>query len=312
MINKKNPNRKKNNPRLDPLIEGYLSYLADVERKAPRTVTDIRCTLKRIGKTVEGIVPQTHLWKMSFQNILTWVRKERQADGSEQSIAKMISHLRGFLNYAWRSGRTGCNVLDGFHLREPRPEAPRALSVPEALELVRQCPNANPIQRRDRMIVLLLYGCGLRTAELADLRIQDVHQDRKELFVRSGKGDRQRTIPIPEAVFTELLAYLLERGAHRGPLLRTQIKKRRISSREICKVVRQAVIRTKIVWKVTPKTLRHSYATHLMDQGVDLAVIASLMGHRSPSETGVYLHVLEGRPRSAVDQLPQDTGKESG
>ena len=72
------------------------------------------------------------------------------------------------------------------------------------------------------MVILLLYGCGLRTKELCDLRLQDVDTTRREVLVRAGKGDRQRIVPLPEMVYTELLAYLLERGGKRGPLLRTE------------------------------------------------------------------------------------------
>ena len=116
-------------------------------------------------------------------------------------------------------------------------------------------------------------------------------------------------VPIPEGVYTELMAYLLDRGGKRGPLFRTEIKRRRITAKNVCEVVRQATERAGIEWKVTPKTLRHSYATHLMDRGVDLAIISSLMGHRSPAETGVYLHVLEGRPRKAVNELDSKNGR---
>jgi site-specific recombinase XerD len=130
-----------------------------------------------------------------------------------------------------------------------------------------------------------------------------VERERRELFVRAGKGDRQRVVPIPDAVMTALRAHLLDRGGARGPLFRTQIKQRPIRAHEVCRVVEEAAARAGLGCKVTPKTLRHSFATHLMDRGVDLAVISSLMGHRSPSETGVYLHVLPGRPREAVARL---------
>jgi integrase/recombinase XerD len=149
---------------------------------------------------------------------------------------------------------------------------------------------------------LLLYGCGLRTEELCSLNVQDVDRERHELFVRRGKGERQRYIPIQEGVFVELLAYLGDRGGQRGALFRTETR-HRIRSRHVCQVVREAVQRAGIDWGVTPKTLRHSFATHLMDRGVNVAVIASLMGHRNPRETGVYLHALPGRPREAVDRL---------
>ncbi len=121
---------------------------------------------------------------------------------------------------------------------------------------------------------------------------------------RAGRqGDRQRVVPLPEMVYTELLAYLQERGGKRGPLLRTAAKGRPLRAKDICGIVRCAAERAGLSPEITPKTLRHSYATHLMDCGVDLAVIARLMGHRSPAETGVYLHVLKDRPRRAVNRL---------
>ena len=127
--------------------------------------------------------------------------------------------------------------------------------------------------------------------------------------MRAGKGDRQRIVPLPEMVYTELLAYLLERGGKRGPLLRTEKYGKALGAKHICEVVCHAAERAGINREVTPKALRHSYATHLMDRGVDLAVIAKLMGHRSPAETGVYLHVLKDRPQRAVNRLDLSRGR---
>jgi integrase/recombinase XerD len=161
-------------------------------------------------------------------------------------------------------------------------------------------------------MVLLLYGCGLRTSELCDLNVKDVNVERQEVFVRKGKGDRQRTIPVPSAVWTELLAYLTERGGKTGPLFRTLAKRRRIKAEEVGRVVREAAARASIEGKVTPRTLRHTFGTHLMDAGVDLVVIASLMGHRTPTETGVYLHVLPGKCEAAVEALTDGVDKGGG
>jgi len=180
---------------------------------------------------------------------------------------------------------------------------PRVLTMAEAERLIRACPRSTRQERRSRLMILLLYGCGLRPFELCGLDVPDVSLERGELFVRRGKGDRQRTIPVPDAVWTELLAYLAERGGKRGPLFRTEIKRRRLGLSELGRVVREAVVRSGIEGHVTARTLRHTFATHLMDRGVDLAVIASLMGHRSPNETGVYLHALPGRRENAVKQL---------
>jgi site-specific recombinase XerD len=293
--------------RMDPLTEGYLDYLAEVSRKAPRTVVDVRCTLRRISAAMEALRPGVPLWKLELTDYLRWLEQERQAERSGTCLCKYVSHVRGLLDYAWRSGRADRNVLDGFSLQDDdRRQLADVLSIEEAERLVRACPRRSRADRRDRAIVLLLYGCGLRSWELCSLNVEHVDVERRELFVAQGKGDRQRMVPIPEMVFTELLAYLHERGGQRGPLFRTEAKRRRVSERWLTDVVRRAAEEAQITRLVTPRTLRHSYATHLMDAGVDLAVIASLMGHRSPSETGVYLHVLGDKPRQAVERLTRE------
>lgn len=289
---------------MDPVIEGYLSYLADVGRKAPRTVVDVRCTLKRLSEDLDAPYAQTPLWQLPLEAFIAWLGRQREKGRKPGALSKCLSHARGLLDYAWRIGRSDRNVLDGFDLADDgRRILPDVLTETQAKVLVQACPATTPVERQARMIVLLLYGCGLRTDELASLDVIDVDRERRELIVRRGKGDRQRTVPIPQGVYTELLAYLLERGGVRGPLLRTFAKRHRLNAHIICQVVRDAAIRAELGERITPRTLRHSYATHLMDRGVDLAIIASLMGHRSPAETGVYLHALENRPRDAVESL---------
>jgi integrase/recombinase XerD len=285
---------------LDPLIEGYLNYLAEVGRKAPRTVIDVRCTLKRAVNAFASPRPEVPLWKLTLQDYLHWFEAERASGRSAGSLAKDASHMRGLLEYAWRSGRAERNVLDGLNLHASvKQRAPNCLTLEQAEQLVRSCSRGSPPQRRDRLMVLLLYGCGLRTGELCALDVGDIVRERQELNIRKAKGDKPRVIPIPDGVYGELLGYLLDHGK-RGALLRTEHLARRIAERDVCEVVRLAVTRAGLPRSVTARTLRHSFATHLMDRGVDLAVIASLMGHRSPQETGVYLHALPQRAEAAV------------
>jgi integrase/recombinase XerD len=289
---------------MDPLIEGYLSYLDKVGRKAPRTIIDVRCTLRRAIEGLEQIRPNVDLWRLSLEDFLHWMERERQLGRTDSSLAKYLSHVRGLLEYAWRSGRCERNVLDGFSLQHTQPRgAPKSLNLQEAEQLVHATTAPGTTARRDRLMILLLYGCGLRTNELCALNVSDINRERHELVVQKGKGDKPRSIPIPEALFTELLAYLLERGK-RGALFRTHFLERRISDKDVCAVVTDLATRAGLRTGVTARTLRHSFATHLMDRGVDLAIIASLMGHRSPQETGVYLHVLPQRPEAAVRTLP--------
>ena len=295
---------KNTNPvAMDPWIEGYLSYLDKVGRKTPRTVIDVRCTLRRAIRRFETVRPGVALWHLQLEDYLHWLEAERQGGCTESTLAKYLSHVRRLLEYAWRSGRTERNVLDGFSLQHSLPRtAPKSLNLEEAERLVEATTAPGPTARRDRLVILLLYGCGLRTSELCALDVAHVNRERQELLILRAKGDRPRAVPIPQALYTELLAYLLEHGK-RGPLFRTCIHKRRLRSHDVCEIVTAAAARAGLRDDVTPRTLRHSFATHLMDRGVDLAIIASLMGHRSPQETGVYLHVLPGRAQAAVRKL---------
>lgn len=290
----------------DPVTEGYLEYSRDIKRMSPRTLVDMRCTYKQVTTKMAGIRPGRELWSLSFDDFLTWLNQRRRDGASAASIGKEISHLRSLIDYAWRSGRVKQNVLDGFKIKDIAPivrTAPKVLTIEEAQRLVSACPPKTPRHRRERLMILLLYGCGFRSGELCRLDVKDIDIDRQEVFVRQAKGDIQRRVPVPLQVWTELLAYLTQRKTRRGPLFVTEVKKTRISQHDVLMAVHSAAARAQLPDGVVPKTLRHSFGTHLMEAGVDLSVIASLMGHRSPNESGVYLHALPGRKESAVRRV---------
>lgn len=287
---------------LDPWVEGYLDYLRDVRRSGARSLSDKRCTFKHVSVTMAVIRPGVPLWKLSTEDYLRWVSREREAGISVSTLAKHVSYVRGLLDYAWKSGRSDRNPLDGFSLQDDaqRRKEPESLTLEEARRLVEA---SRKMPRRDRVMLLIFYGCGLRTNELRWLDVQDVDVERQELFVRIAKGNRPRRVPVPGGVWTELLAYLAERKSKRGALFRSAALGRRVSVADIGQTIKGAAKLAEIKMEVTPKVLRHTFATHLMDTGVDVAVISSLMGHRSPTESGVYLHSLPGRKEAAVKRL---------
>lgn len=292
---------------LDAWVEGYLDYLRDVRRLANGTIRDARCSLRGICRFLNEQCDGRPVYKVRLEDTLRWINHIRDQGRTNQNIAKNLSHLRGLLDYAWRSGRTDRNVLDGFNMKPLYASAapPLVLTIEQAKALVLACSARTQQQRRDRLVILLLYGCGLRSGECCQLDIKDVDIERQELFVRKAKGDQQRTVPVPPGVWTELLAYLAEQSRRRGALFRTSSKKTRISIKDLGAIVRGAAGRAGLESGVLPKTLRHSFATHLMERGVDIGVISSLMGHRSPSETGVYLHTLGDKRVEAVQSLSE-------
>jgi integrase/recombinase XerD len=200
--------------------------------------------------------PSVPLWKLTLEDYLQWLNQQRESGYSIASLNKELSHLRGLLDYTWRSGRAERNVLDGLTLEDtPRPVAPRCLSLEQARQLIEKSSGSGREHRRDRLILLLLYGCGLRTSELCQLNLDDLDHERQELRIRQGKGDRARNVPVPEAVWTQVLAYLAQRKGKRGPLLRTWNKQVRLRPKDVCKVVIAAAKRAELDLGLTPKML---------------------------------------------------------
>ena len=174
---------------LDPWIEGYLDYQLKVRRLRPRSIVDMRCTFKRAVRELALLRPSVPLWKLTLEDYLLWINAEREAGYSSPSLNKDLSHLRGLLDYTWRSGRADRNVLDGLKLQDPaRKLAPRCLTLEQARQLIEASPGTNPAQRRDRLLLLLLYGCGLRTSELCQLDVGG----RGSGAARTGRASGQR------------------------------------------------------------------------------------------------------------------------
>jgi site-specific recombinase XerD len=138
---------------LDPWVQGYLEYMGEVSRRTPGTVKDVKCTLKRVSRAMEEINPNAPLWKATFEDYMRWLREERDEGASDATLAKMVSHVRGFLDYSWRSGRTDRNVLDGFSLHD-RVEAkePDNLTLEEAAGMVNAYSRRTKAERRSRVI----------------------------------------------------------------------------------------------------------------------------------------------------------------
>jgi site-specific recombinase XerD len=286
------------------LIEGYFAYLRDVKLLAHGTLKDIKCTFNKILDAIDDIRPGKNIWELSLDDFMIFVEKGRKDGRTPLTINKEISHIRGLLEYAWRNNRTDRNVLEGFFLKDAdNKKAPEVLTIEETNQLLKACSQKTKEERYNRLIIMLLYGCGLRTGELCSLDVQDIDTEDQAIFVKKGKGQIQRKIPVPEGLWTELLAYLTDRGGKRGPLFRTRIKNRRISQSIIGYIVKEKTREAGLKKKITATVLRHTFATHLMDSGVDISIISSLMGHRTPRETGVYLHAFKDRKESAVNKL---------
>jgi integrase/recombinase XerC len=170
---------------------------------------------------------------------------------------------------------------------------PGHLPIDHAATLFRQAFAADDAGRRDRAVLEVLYGAGVRVAELAGLDVGDV--DLREGSVRVlGKGGKERIVPIGAKAVEALHAYLGERAADEGALFRNP-RGRRLTVRSLHRIVRARARAAGLPGRVTPHTLRHSFATHLLDAGADLRLIQELLGHARLTTTQRYTHVSADR-----------------
>ena len=205
------------------------------------------------------------------------------------SVARRLAALRSCFRFLVRRG-----VMEGNPAREARsPRLPRKLvtflPIDEATQLVDGRAVGGASRARDVAILELLYASGLRVSELSGLDLDDV--DRTERTVRVlGKGRKERIVPYGNQAARALETWLGERGEHGGPVF-TNARGGRLTVRSVHTIVRRAARAAGITRRVSPHTLRHTFATHLLDGGADLRAIQELLGHSRLSTTQRYTHV---------------------
>jgi site-specific recombinase XerD len=187
--------------------------------------------------------------------------------------------------------RGALEVNPARQVRSPRlgRRLPSFLPKDEATQLLDAGPAAGAAGLRDRALVELLYASGLRVAECCGLDVDDLDEGRRTVRVL-GKGDKERVVPVGETALEALAAYLAMRGRARGALFRNA-RGGRLTTRSALRIVKGLARRAGLGQRVTPHTLRHSFATHMLGEGADLRLIQELLGHSRLSTTQRYTHV---------------------
>jgi integrase/recombinase XerC len=220
-------------------------------------------------------------------------------DGRTTStIARHVAGIRTF--YGWLKKIGVPTTTDGRSLVPPKVgrKLPRVLSVREAAAVLDRAEDRvqgaeeKALPTRDKALIEVLYGAGLRAAELAGLDVGDIGLDTGIVRVRRGKGGRERRVPLGEPGLDAVRAWLDEREAQEGPLF-TNFRGGRLTTRSVQRLVKAAG-HPEVVG-VHPHALRHSYATHMLDAGADLRGIQELLGHKSLGTTQRYTHVETAR-----------------
>jgi len=211
------------------------------------------------------------------------------------SIRRAVSSIRSYFGFLLEEGVIASDPTE--RLEPPRGwrKLPHVLSPDQAIALVESPLPEHPSYWRDRAILELLYATGIRVSELVTARIADLDPD-EGLMTVMGKGSRQRIVPVGHAALEAVRRYLegvrpeLERGEGRGILFLNR-QGRPLSRMSVWNLVREAARRAGITATVSPHTLRHTFATHLLERGADLSAVQELLGHADISTTQIYTHV---------------------
>ncbi|MFC2990430.1 MULTISPECIES: site-specific tyrosine recombinase XerD [Halomonas] len=240
----------------------------------------------------------------------TWLDERRTAGYRLTSNARLLSSLRRFYRWALESGLVERDPLAEVRLPRVRPALPDTLEEAEVERLIAAPDVATDLGLRDRAMLEVLYGAGLRVSELVGLTTDAVNLRQGVVRVR-GKGDKDRLVPLGEEAIEWLSRYL--RGS-RGGLMRDATRPALFPGRHDRSMTRQAFwyrikahARTAGIERpLSPHTLRHAFATHLLNHGANLRVVQLLLGHSDLSTTQIYTHVAQARlERLHADHHPR-------
>lgn len=280
---------------------------------ARNTLTSYRRDLGRYLTELTGQGVQ-RLEDATEENVAAFLAALRRGDEQHQplrasSAARAVVAVRGLHRFAAREGLVSTDAASGVRPPAPPRRLPKALPVDDVLALLEAAGiEDNPRGLRDRALLELLYGTGARISEAVGLEVDDLDLEGAAALLH-GKGGKDRLVPIGRHARAAVEAYLV-RGrpalvaAGRGtPALFVNHRGGRLSRQSAWMVLRQSAERAGITADVSPHTLRHSFATHLLDRGADLRAIQVMLGHADLSTTQIYTHVLEARLRTVYDRF---------
>jgi len=263
-------------------LSEYLDYLEIEKGLAMNTLEAYR---RDLGDFLDFCGAEVN--EITRNHVNSYIRNLREKNYSPVSVMRKTASLRGF--FKWLCANEICASNPALTLEQPRipQRLPKVMSMQDMETILNQ--NLNSYSR---VIVELLYGCGLRVSELVSLNVHDIDLKGKYLTC-TGKGSKERIVPVGNAAIQAVKDYLRERAFTENKKLLINASGKPVTRQEVYTFIRQQG--EKINKHISPHTLRHSFATHLLENGADLRVVQELLGHSDVSTTQLYTHVSKKR-----------------
>lgn len=269
------------------ILQDYSSYLKIERAMSPNTVASYSSDVKDFFSVLS--TPPSNV---STQEILDYLSSRDNL--SKRSQARFLSSLRSFFDWLVMEGERKENPCDPIDAPKMGHYLPAVLSIEEVSAIMESVNLSSWIGRRDRAILEVLYGCGLRVSEAVDLRISCVYLD--ESFVRViGKGNKERIVPMGEMAASAVRNYLSIRpepaSSEFDDILFLNRFGKSLSRISMFNLVKRQAMLAGIHKEISPHTFRHSFATHLIENGADLRVVQDMLGHENITTTEIYTHI---------------------
>ncbi|QAY74275.1 site-specific tyrosine recombinase XerD [Agromyces protaetiae] len=289
-------------------IDGYLRHLAVERGLARNTLVSYTRDLAMYREWLEfhGIADASSATEADLSAFTRYLSTDREPPLGVSSVARVLSSVRGLHRFLLDEGRVEADV--SRELRPPKRPArlPKAITIDEVGALLDATAGDEPVQLRDKAFLELLYATGARVSEATALNVDDLVDD--EVVRLFGKGGKQRIVPVGSYARAALAAYLVRARpmlSVRGkatPALFLGARGGRLSRQAAWDAIKGAAERAGLEASVSPHTLRHSFATHLLQGGADVRVVQELLGHASVATTQIYTLVTADTLREMYTQ----------
>lgn len=292
---------------LESTIDQFIRYLSAERNLAERTIDAYQYDLLRFCEYIEAGRDKK---PVTIDSIETWDLKEYIAFMKEEhglkptTLSRLISALRVFFDYSASSGLIPTNPAAQLHTPKKPKKLPVYLTATEAARAIHHKQDNDPMGERNQVMVLTLVMTGMRVSEMADLSIGDLDFERHTIKVM-GKGRKERLIPMNQSVEKALRKWLELRPKGKKDCQSLFLDRigERITARMIQYAVRKTVKALGLDPRISPHKLRHTFATNLYGQNIDLRDIQELLGHANIVSTSIYTHTNVDKVRAAVNTL---------
>jgi integrase/recombinase XerC len=294
-------------------ITAFLEYLTNVRSMSTHTVRNYGVDLAQfLNHLIEAGQSDLFPEQVTHMMIRAFMADLDQKGSSRQTVARKIAALRSFYKYLQRQGRATGNPARVVHTPKLEKKIPAFLTIPMMEKLLSEPDGGTFTGSRDKAILELIYSAGLRSFELVALDHDDLDLDRRLLRLK-GKGMKERINPVGRFAVQALDEYLEHKAAHPDrarfdpKAVFLNFRGQRLTTRSVRRMLSHYAAMAGLPEDVSPHTLRHSFATHLLQRGADLRVVQELLGHENISTTQIYTHItanemqriyLESHPRA--------------